>query len=374
MTNNYTLCLKIISLVFILNIFQGCKKNESIQDNSSKINSVATIITNTPTKITLTSGLVGGEIINNGSDSITEKGICYNNFSNPTVQNQKVICGFGTAGFEKTLLNLALNTKYYVRAYAINSIGIAYGNEQILKTNSVGLLYKIVDSLNNLVFDSLTYNNNYNLSSYFVNSNGPNTNASTLFTFSYNSNNLLEKSFYYLSSIPTPTTQYTTSEYFYLNNKLTNSKYVFGASNLLSTSIYTIDNQNRVIQFTQTKVTPNVGYVPPTYTSRCEYDANSNLSKVYHKENGYPEYLTLDLSNYDNNPNPYYTLPWFSDQGGTQNYSKNNVGKIISYFSFQGGVPVIRSTTYQYEYNFDGKISKRTGGDNGTKIFLYKYL
>jgi len=40
----------------------------------------------------------------------------------------------GSADFTSSLTDLTLNTTYYIRAFAINEVGIAYGNELIFKT------------------------------------------------------------------------------------------------------------------------------------------------------------------------------------------------------------------------------------------------
>lgn len=71
----------------------------------------------------------GGNISSDGGASITARGVCWNTTSNPTIANSKTIDGTGTGSFTSILLDLTPNTTYYVRAYATNSIGTAYGNE-----------------------------------------------------------------------------------------------------------------------------------------------------------------------------------------------------------------------------------------------------
>ncbi len=83
--------------------------------------------------ITETSATCTGEVADNGNAEITAKGFCWSTEQNPTLEDD-----FTTSVtrnepaidvFTSTLHNLTANTKYYVRAYATNSVGTAYGEE-----------------------------------------------------------------------------------------------------------------------------------------------------------------------------------------------------------------------------------------------------
>lgn len=95
---------------------------------SSEI-ALPTVTTATVTQITETSAVAGGNVTSDGGASVTERGVVYSTSVNPTTADNKVPCGIGTGSFTCNLTDLLLNTKYYVRAYAINSVGIAYGEE-----------------------------------------------------------------------------------------------------------------------------------------------------------------------------------------------------------------------------------------------------
>ena len=71
----------------------------------------------------------GGNIINDGGAAVTERGIVYAKTSNPTTANFKIPSGSGSGNFTATLSPLESQTTYYVRAYAINSYGVSYGNQ-----------------------------------------------------------------------------------------------------------------------------------------------------------------------------------------------------------------------------------------------------
>ena len=112
----------IITLAFCL---ISCSK-----DNSSTSNvSLPSINTHSISAIAETSALSGGTITNDGNASIISKGICWNMSPNPTIANFKTNDGYGASNYTSTLINLLSNTNYFVRAYATNSEGTAYGNE-----------------------------------------------------------------------------------------------------------------------------------------------------------------------------------------------------------------------------------------------------
>lgn len=79
--------------------------------------------------ITNTTATIGGDISFSGGAAVTERGVVYSTVSTtPTVADTKIQMGVGAGTFTQTLGGLALGTVYYVRAYAINSAGTAYGN------------------------------------------------------------------------------------------------------------------------------------------------------------------------------------------------------------------------------------------------------
>ena len=86
--------------------------------------------TTAATSITGTSAVSGGNITNSGGANILERGICYATTANPTTANTKVIDpGTSTGTFTGSLTGLRGATLYYVRSYATNSVGTAYGTQ-----------------------------------------------------------------------------------------------------------------------------------------------------------------------------------------------------------------------------------------------------
>ncbi|VBB48096.1 conserved hypothetical protein [uncultured Paludibacter sp.] len=130
-------------LLFIVIVFSayliGCKKND-----------IPKLTTLTVSDSTFTSVVCGGDISSDGGSDIIAKGVCWSNNDNPTINDNKTIDGSGKSKFESYVNNLKLETKYYIRAYAINSVGIGYGNIlsfETMKTTVTdidGNVYKVI--------------------------------------------------------------------------------------------------------------------------------------------------------------------------------------------------------------------------------------
>jgi uncharacterized protein (TIGR02145 family) len=105
----------------------------------SFIASIPSLTTNAATSITTNSAISGGNVTSDGGEIVTARGICYATTNNPTITNNIVSGGSGTGIFTTNLTGLTPGTTYYVRAYATNSLGTAYGNEISFTTTSVSL-------------------------------------------------------------------------------------------------------------------------------------------------------------------------------------------------------------------------------------------
>lgn len=97
---------------------------------------VPALITASISNITAGSAESGGAITDDGSRSVTERGVCWSTTSGPTTSDSKTTDGTGTGSYTSSLMGLSSNTRYYVRAYATNSVGTAYGNEVSFTTYS----------------------------------------------------------------------------------------------------------------------------------------------------------------------------------------------------------------------------------------------
>jgi hypothetical protein len=89
------------------------------------------------TSVLETSALSGGNITDDSGAAVTARGVCWSLTVNPTTAGSKSSDGTGTGIFSSLITGLTANTTYYVRAYAKNSFGTAYGNQFSFTTNQV---------------------------------------------------------------------------------------------------------------------------------------------------------------------------------------------------------------------------------------------
>ncbi len=108
--------------------------------NEISFTTTATLPTLTTTEvssITGTTATSGGNITSDGGAAITAYGVCWSTSDNPTTADSKTTDGAGTGAFTSSITGLTAGTMYYVRAYATNSAGTAYGNQQTFTTSAV---------------------------------------------------------------------------------------------------------------------------------------------------------------------------------------------------------------------------------------------
>ena len=105
----------------------GCTGTRSVTVTVN--GTVPTVSTNTVTNIAATSASCGGNVTSNGGANVTARGVCWSTSQNPTISDSHTTDGSGTESFTSSISGLSPNTTYYVRAYATNSVGTAYGNE-----------------------------------------------------------------------------------------------------------------------------------------------------------------------------------------------------------------------------------------------------
>jgi len=98
------------------------------------VDSIPTITTAEITDITPFSAMSGGNVLSDGGSTVRFRGVCWNTTGNPTTTDNKTIDGYGPGSFVSKLTDLKLLTKYFVRAYATNTTGTAYGEEISFET------------------------------------------------------------------------------------------------------------------------------------------------------------------------------------------------------------------------------------------------
>jgi len=112
---------------------------------------IPSVSTNTITNITSTTATSGGNVTSDGGSPVTARGVCWSTSANPTISDAKTEDGSGLGNFPSSITNLTPGVNYYVRAYATNSAGTAYGNELSLN----GLTVDINNILPQSALDSI---------------------------------------------------------------------------------------------------------------------------------------------------------------------------------------------------------------------------
>jgi hypothetical protein len=116
----------------------GCKKKDPA--------SIPVLSTTTVTEIKQTVATSGGTITEDGGADITSRGVCYSLSRSPVVSGKHTSDGNGTGSFTSSLTGLIPGATYFIRAYATNTEGTAYGD--IVSFTS--LLY---DSIEHTILD-----------------------------------------------------------------------------------------------------------------------------------------------------------------------------------------------------------------------------
>ena len=116
-------------LVFATILLAACTKE------NTEVRLAPQLSTSQLLNVTSDAATVVGFVVAEGS-GFTEKGVCYNTATAPTIANTKVVYSgeATTATFNVTLTGLAYATKYYARAYATGSTGTIYGEEYSFTT------------------------------------------------------------------------------------------------------------------------------------------------------------------------------------------------------------------------------------------------
>ena len=85
--------------------------------------------------VTINEATVRGEVTSDGGETVTQRGFVYDTLPNPTTDNSVAYHGSGIGQYVNLITYLHAGKTYYIRAFAQNSVGIAYGNELSFTTN-----------------------------------------------------------------------------------------------------------------------------------------------------------------------------------------------------------------------------------------------
>jgi CubicO group peptidase (beta-lactamase class C family) len=126
----------LFSIILLLIATVSCSKDSNSGGSETFL---ATLTTSTASSITNSTAISGGTISSDGGATVNQRGVCWSINHNPTIADNKTLDGTGVGTYSSTLTNLTPNTTYYIRAYATNSQGTAYGTE--VSCNTIETMY-----------------------------------------------------------------------------------------------------------------------------------------------------------------------------------------------------------------------------------------
>jgi uncharacterized protein (TIGR02145 family) len=112
-----------------------------------------TVITVVTSSVTTSTAVSGGNVQSDGGSSVTARGVVWSTDENPTLESNigQTTNGTGTGSFTSNLTGLTPGTTYYVRAYATNSVGTAYGGRATFSTTATPMLPTVTTTLASLI-------------------------------------------------------------------------------------------------------------------------------------------------------------------------------------------------------------------------------
>jgi len=105
-------------------------------DNDNPVSTLPSVISADVNSVTSVSAVCGGNVTGQGASSITTRGVVWSTTQSPSLDNYNGISedGSGIGAFTSDISGLNSNTAYYVRAYATNTSGTAFGSVKAFTT------------------------------------------------------------------------------------------------------------------------------------------------------------------------------------------------------------------------------------------------
>lgn len=158
--------------------YKGNKDRLSnFRNYTSVVSTPPTVSTYTLSNIQDVTATGGGDVTQDGGETVTARGVCWDTINDPTTADSHTTDGTGLGAFSSSLTGLLENKTYYVKAYATNSVGTSYGSQiniHTLYSNSIFAQAKKSETPNATPYDYVQSDNQYYVSlgiSYDVNEN-----------------------------------------------------------------------------------------------------------------------------------------------------------------------------------------------------------
>ena len=127
-----------IPLALVVLFIVSCDNNKDNLETAAELAPRATVTTTSATVLSSYSVIVVGDVVSDGGNQVTERGVCYaTNNPFPDLLNQSATEGAGTGTFSVTVTGLSRDSLYYIRAYARTVAGTGYGNVETIVPNYV---------------------------------------------------------------------------------------------------------------------------------------------------------------------------------------------------------------------------------------------
>ncbi len=124
---------------YILNI-NSDNGSKELTITAGENHGLPSLVTDPVSNLTQSSVTFNGTIVDGGTPPYTERGFVYSTSAQPSIENNtgKLTAAVNSqTSFSSNVSGLVANQAYYVRAYAKNTVGVAYGNDVFFTTGSL---------------------------------------------------------------------------------------------------------------------------------------------------------------------------------------------------------------------------------------------
>ncbi len=142
-TGNFTVAIDGLTCNTTYYVRAYAKNESGISFGSSDVFTTLQCSSDLPSLTTLpvdnigeTGATSGGTITSDGGAPVTARGVCWSITEEPTLSDPHTENGSGSGAFTSNLTGLTGDTRYYVKAYATNSSGTAFGGQVMFTTDS----------------------------------------------------------------------------------------------------------------------------------------------------------------------------------------------------------------------------------------------
>ena len=113
------------------------------------------VVTAPVTNITYYTAEGGGTVTDTGNAAVTVRGICWSTQPNPTIADNHTVDSAGLGNFISFITGLGAGVSYYLRAYATNLHGTAYGNEIVFSTIAIPCGLPFTDTRDGNIYNTI---------------------------------------------------------------------------------------------------------------------------------------------------------------------------------------------------------------------------